>query len=237
LLLISGFAACSRSAQDRPSPTPAAYAPQIDPADFVAVIDNPYLPLAPGTRWVYEAKTEDGLERLVVEVTSDNKVINGVNCVVVRDTVTLDGVITEDTLDWYAQDNEGNVWYFGEDTKEYEDGKVASTEGSWEAGVDGAKPGIAMKAHPRPGDSYRQEYYQGEAEDMAKVLRLGESAKVPFGSFTDVLVTEDTTPLEPEVIEHKYYALDVGLVLEVTVSDGERVELVELSRAGSVKAS
>ena len=121
-----------------------------------------------------------------------------------------DGNLTEKTFDYYAQDKKGNVWYFGEDTKEYENGKVVSTKGSWEAGVDGAKPGFIMQADPKVGETYRQEYYEGEAEDMAKVLSLSESVTVPYGSFDQVLVTKEWTPLEPGLVEHKYYAPGVG---------------------------
>jgi hypothetical protein len=134
----------------------------------------------------------------------------GVECVVVNDKAWENGKLIERTYDWHAQDKEGNVWYFGEDTKEYENGKVVSTKGSWEAGVDGAKPGIIMQAHPKVGQSYRQEYYKGEAEDMAKVINLNESVTVPYGSFDHVLVTKEWTPLEPSYAEHKYYAPGVG---------------------------
>jgi hypothetical protein len=165
----------------------------------------------------------------VVVVTGDTKDILGVPCVVVRDTVTLDGEVIEDTFDWFAQDADGNVWYFGEDTKEYEDGEVVTTEGSWEAGVDGAEPGIVMEADPQVGDRYRQEFYEGHAEDMATVLSLDETADVPYGSYEDVLMTEDTTPLEPDVLERKFYARGVGVVLEVDVNGGgEREELVSV---------
>jgi hypothetical protein len=205
------------------------YAPTIDPADFSATVDHPYLPMTPGSRWVYEGETEDGLERIEVVVTDEVREVMGVTAVVVRDTETLDGEVIEDTFDWFAQDRDGNVWYFGEDTTEFEDGEAVSTAGSWEAGVDGALPGIVMLADPAVGDAYRQEFYAGEAEDMGEVLRLGESVTVPAGAFDDVVVTEDWTPLEPEVVEEKSYAPGVGLVLEEKVSggDGERVELVE----------
>jgi hypothetical protein len=135
-----------------------------------------------------------------------------VKCVVVNDKAWKNGKLIEQTYDWHAQDKEGNVWYFGEDTKEYKNGKVTSTKGSWEAGVDGAKPGIIMEAHPKVGQSYRQEYYEGEAEDMAKVQSLNESLTVPYGSFDHVLVTKEWTPLEPSYHEHKYYARGVGQV-------------------------
>jgi hypothetical protein len=180
-------------------------------------------------RWVYESETEDGLERIVVEVTDDTRVVMGVETVVVRDTVTLDGEVIEDTYDWFAQDDDGNVWYFGEDTTAFEDGEE-STEGSWEAGVDGAHPGIVMFADPEPGDPYYQEFYEGEAEDMGQVLETGKHVSVPAGEFDDVVVTKDWTPLEPDVVENKYYAPGVGVVLEIHVEGGdERVELVEFS--------
>src|SRR3954462_2004891 len=132
------------------------------------------------------------------------------------------GKLIEKTFNYYAQDKKGNVWYFGEDTREYKNGKVTSTKGSWEAGVDGAKPGIIMQAHPKVAQSYRQEYYKGEAEDMAKVLSLNESVTVPYGSFDRVLKTKEWTPLEPSYVEHKYYAPGVGQVY------GGGLELVDV---------
>ena len=208
--------------------TDVRYAPVIIPSDFVTGVNNTYFPLAPGTRWVYETKTEDGTERDVVEVTNGTKLVMGVTCVEVKDTVSIGGAVIEDTLDWYAQDVHGNVWYFGEDSKEYEGGKVVSTGGSWEAGVGGAKPGIIMLADPEVGLSYHQEHLEGEAEDMAQVLSLDATAIVPHGSYAHVLQTREWTPLEPKVAEEKYYAAGLGCVLEVAVRDGgERTELVE----------
>jgi len=204
------------------------YDPVINPADFVAQIDNQYLPLTPGTTLIYEGEIEDGMERIEVEVTHETKDILGVTCIVVRDTVRVDGELVEDTYDWFAQDKDGNVWYFGEDSKEYEDGEV-DPAGSWEAGVDGAKPGIIMKASPQVGDAYRQEYYEDEAEDMAEVLSLNESVSVAYGLFDNCLQTQEWTPLEPDVVENKYYAPGIGVVLEVTVvGESERVELIEV---------
>jgi hypothetical protein len=206
------------------------YAPTIDPADFVAVIDNPYLPLAPGARWVYETTTASGTERNVVEVTNQTRAIMGVTTVVVHDTVAVGGVITEDTFDWYAQDQAGNVWYFGEDTREFEHGIAVSAKGSWEGGIDGAQPGIVMKAAPAVGDRYRQEYDAGNAEDKAKVLSLDATVTVPFGRFDGVLVTRDYSPLEPTQIEHKSYARGIGVVREELVMGGtEHSVLVEYS--------
>ncbi len=205
------------------------YDPVINPADFVAQINNQYLPMSPGTTFIYDGESEDGKEKIEVNVTHETKEILGVTCVVVRDRVWIDGELVEDTFDWFAQDKDGNVWYFGEDSKEYEGGKVVSTEGSWEAGVDGAKPGIIMKGNPQVGDAYRQEYYEDEAEDMAEVLSLNESISVPYGSFENCLKTQEWTPLEPDVVENKYYAPGVGVVLEVAVEgESERIELVEV---------
>lgn len=205
------------------------YRPRIDPDEFVGVIDNPYLPLPPGTTLVYRGVSEGEQELVEVSVTDQTKEIMGVTATVVRDQVFVDGELAEDTFDWFAQDRNGNVWYLGEDTREYENGEVVSTEGSWEAGVDGAQPGIVMLGAPRVGDSYRQEFYAGEAEDMATVLDLDESCVVPFGSFDHVLLTEDRTPLEPKIVEHKFYAPGVGVVLEQRVRGGREVlKLVEV---------
>jgi len=206
-----------------PDPT---YNPSINPADFVAAVNNPLLPLVSGTRYVYQG----GEETIEVTVTNDSKEILGVTTIVVHDVVSVDDEIIEDTYDWYAQDKAGNVWYFGEDTKEYEGGKVVSTEGSWEAGVDGAKPGIVMHATQPPiGIPYRQEYYACEAEDMAEVVSLSESVIVPYGSFDNCLQTREFTPLEPDVNEYKSYAPGVGLMLEVDIKSGARTELIEIT--------
>jgi len=216
------------AAPPTPSLVPTVLA--VDPANFVAVVDNPYFALTPGTMMIFEGTSSEGSERVETYVTQDTKRILGVDCVVVRDRVLVDGELVEETLDWYAQDKSGNVWYFGEDSKDYEAGAVVSTKGSWEAGVDGAIAGIIMEANPQVGDTYRQEYYAGEAEDMAKVVTLSESATVPYGSFDNLLMTEEWTPLEPGIVEQKYYAAGVGLVLEVLVQGGSgRVELVAVT--------
>jgi hypothetical protein len=215
----------------------ASYTPEIDPSDFVKEIDNPYFPLEPGTTWVYEGETPEGTERVEDTVLRETKRVMGVECVVLRDRVWLNGELIEDTVDWHAQDKEGNVWYFGEYTKEYENGKVVSTEGSFEAGEEGALPGIIMPADPKVGDSYRQEYYRGEAEDMAKVISLNgtgltDAVSTPYGSFNeDVLVTKDWNPLEPDILEHKYYAPGIGLIGETKVTGpAEKIELIDLKR-------
>jgi hypothetical protein len=195
--------------------------PSLDPAEFVAVIDNPYMPMPVGAHWRYEGESDGEVEVVDIAVTGDRKTIMGISAVVVRDTVTVDGELVEDTYDWFAQDADGNVWYLGEDSKDYEDGKVVSTEGSWEAGVDGALPGIVMPAAPKVGDAYRQEYYPGEAEDMMEIIEVGGHLAVTAGSFDDVVRTKDWSPLEPEVVEEKAYARGVGRIREAKVAGGE----------------
>jgi hypothetical protein len=183
-----------------------SYTPHIDPAEFTTKIDNEYFPMKPGTTFFYEGKGE----RDEMSVTHQTKKVMGVECVVVDDRAWEDGKLIEKTYDWFAQDKEGTVWYFGEDTKEYENGKVTSTNGSWEAGVDGAKPGIIMQAHPKVGQVYHQEYYPGEAMDMAKVLSLDASVRVSYGSYDHVIETKEWTPLQPVFYEKKYYVRGVG---------------------------
>ena len=211
----------------------------LDPADFTAGSDNPYFPLEPRRQWTYQETDETGASvRVVVTVTTQTrKIANGVEARVVRDTVTEDGELIEDTLDWYAQDGEGNVWYLGEETAEFENGELTTREGSFEAGVDGALPGIIMPAEPEVGISYRQEYYEGEAEDNGAVLALGQQADVAQGHFDDVLLTADSITIEPDVLEYKLYAPGVGLVLALGISGGGgREELVATKRVGAATA-
>jgi hypothetical protein len=229
LCVIAAAACGGDSAQSLPT---GADPVELDPTDFTTTIDNPYWPMAPGSRWVYRETDAEGAEqRVVVTATDRTKSILGIEARVVHDVVTEDGQVREDTYDWYAQDGDGNVWYLGEDTKEYEDGRLKSTEGSWQAGVDGAQPGILLPGRPKPGLGYRQEYKHGEAEDAAKVLSLDARAGVPYGSFRQLLLTEETTPLEPGLVEQKFYARGVGPVLAITVSGGsDRETLVRFER-------
>jgi hypothetical protein len=195
---------------------------ELDPAEFTTDIDNPYWPMKPGSRWVYrETDTEGTVQRVVVTVTSRTKQIaNGVEARVVRDVVSEDGEPVEITDDWYAQDADGNIWYLGEKTAEYENGKIVSRAGSFEAGVDGAQAGVIMPAEPEVRISYRQEYYAGEAEDEGTIVSLDEQVEVSFGRFERTLMTRDTNPLEPKVNEHKFYAEGVGPVLTLDISGG-----------------
>jgi hypothetical protein len=224
-------AACGGSAEPPIDPGDGGdYQVAVEPADFVMGIDNPLLPFTPGSTWVYESVGGEEVERIEVVVLEETRDVMGVASTVVRDTVTVDGELVEDTYDWYAQDTEGNVWYMGEETAEYENGEVISTAGAWEAGVDGALPGIVMQAEPSVGDAYRQEYYPGEAEDMAEVVRVGVDEELAGESFEDLVVIEEWTPLEPDVIEEKSYAAGVGVVLEEVIDGGNgRIELVSFT--------
>jgi len=223
LFIISSFAAAKEDEQGGSA--------DIDPADFVLQIDNEFFPLKPGTTFLYEGSKEGVPTSEEMYVTHETKQILGVTTTVVHHLAFEDGVLVEDTFDWYAQDNDGNVWYFGEDTKELdENGNVISTEGSWEAGMNGAQPGFIMKGDPKKGDRYNQEVAPGVAEDKAQVLSLDEEASVPYGSFDNVLLTKEWTPLERGVVEQKYYAEDVGFILSVMVKGGdERTELVRVT--------
>ena len=208
---------------------------RLNPADFTTRIDNAWWPMRPGSRWVYRETDPDGTkQKVVVTVTrKTRKIANGITARVVHDVVTEGSEFVEVTDDWYAQDRCGNVWYLGEATKEYENGKVVSTAGSFEAGVDGAQAGVIMPAKPRAGLEYRQEYYAGEAEDRAGVVSLSEQAEVPFGHFRKgkVLMTRDLNPLEPKILEFKFYARGIGPVLAIGVSGGsDREELLSFRK-------
>lgn len=209
----------------------ADYNPRINAADFVDMVDNKYYPLTPGTTFVYESDTEDGRERNEVAVTDETKEILGINCTVVHDRVWLEGDLIEETYDWYAQDREGNVWYLGEDSKSYENSEFVSAEGSWEAGKDGAMPGFIMKAVPQVGDSWRQEFLKGEAEDWGEIIALDESITVPAGSYQGCVRTRDWTPLEAGIEENKIYCPGAGVVLEeMTRGGSDKMLLVELNK-------
>jgi hypothetical protein len=230
---VPGAAASTSPPASELAPTHGPYNPSVDPANFVARIDNPYLPLKPGTGFHFKGvrgKTPQIDDEVVLRRT---KRILGIRCTVVRDTVSEHGHPIERTFDWYAQDKEGNVWYMGEASLELKRGRFVRASDSWESGVNGAKPGIIMPGHPRRGDAYRQEYYPpGEALDQARVVGLHGKVTVPYGSFTRVLVTLERSPLEPQT-EKKYYARGVGEVKEKVVKGHrEQFELVRVSRGG-----
>lgn len=202
------------------------------PSDFTARVDNPWFPLTPGTTYVYRGSDTGQPSRDVVTVTHRTKRVDGVPCVVIEDRLYLSGRLAERTTDWYSQDKQGNVWYFGEETANLdENGHVTSTWGSWEAGRDGARAGIFMPARPKVGQSFRQEFYQGHAEDHFEIVGLRASVHTPYVSSTRALLTKEWSPLEPGVIDHKLYVHGIGTVFELTVKGGsERNELVAVRR-------
>lgn len=203
-----------------------------DPANFSNPQANPYFPMSRGTLWTYHSTSKKGgPETNIVEVTRRTETILGVATTVVHDVVYLqDGSIAEDTFDWYAADDQGNVWYFGEDTKTYDHGKLLGTEGSWRAGQNGARPGIIFLAHPQVGDQYLQEDSPGVVADMARIISLDETVTVNGVTYTQVIETTEWTPIEPGHRAHKFYAPGAGTVLETSTREGgERVELVSIS--------
>lgn len=225
VFLLFGFAGCGDKKDDA-NPISAKddyYLPVIYPSNFVDSISNPYWPMTPGRTWKYEGTDNKVNETIDVEVLSETKTVMGVTCTVIRDRAYEDGSLVEDTQDWYAQDKQGHIWYMGEDVKNIEDGKVVDTKGSWEAGVDGAQPGIFMWANPFPGAPYRQEYYAGEAEDWGQVIDILDSVTINSGTYYNVVKVKEWTPLEPGLEEHNYYAPDVGLIKEEVVSGGSGI--------------
>jgi hypothetical protein len=213
--------------------TLALATPQFDPSNFVDRVDNPYFPLAPGSVWRYTGSKDGKRARDVVRVTAHRKTIEGVKATDVADRLYLNGKLEERTTDWYAQDKDGNVWYLGEATAELDTrGKVKSTEGSWQAGVNGAQPGIVMPAHPAVGQSGLMEYYKGHAEDHFKVLSTRARVTTPFMSTTRALRTKEWTPLEPGVVSVKYYVRGVGDVSEQDVKGGTETSRLVSFRKG-----
>ena len=213
------------------APIHGPYAPKIDPANFVTTIDNRYLPYKPGTRIHFEGVRGKTAQTDDEHVLRRTKLILGVRSTVVRDTVSEHGRAVERTDDWYAQDKQGNVWYMGEDSFELNSkGHFIKASDSWQSGVKGAKPGIIMPAHPRPGDAYRQEYYPpGKALDEARVLGHSGTVKVPYGTFKGALVTSEFSPLEPQT-EQKYYVTGIGEILErVVKGHHEEFKLVRVT--------
>ena len=204
----------------------------LHPTDFVARVDNPWFPLTPGSTWRYRGVDEDGHFRDVMHVTHRTKTILGVGATVVHDVVLRNGKPREVTSDWYAQDRNGNVWYFGENTRELNrHGQVTSREGSFRAGRDGARPGVLFPGAPRVGQTARQEYFKGHAEDQFEILDLDARVLTPYVSTRHAVRTKETSPLEPGVVDNKYYVRGVGDVKEVTVKGPkERLHLVAFHR-------
>lgn len=204
------------------------YHPKIDPANFQSEVNNPYFPLVPGTTYKFIEKRGKETSENEVTVTHDTKTILGITCIIVHDTVRQKGVVKEDTFDWYAQDKDGTVWYMGEDTKEFLGGNRVSTEGSWEAGKDGALPGIMMVKDPKPGEPFYQEYYAGHAEDMTEFIALNQSVTVPYGTFTGCIKTKEWSMLESGH-ENKWYCKGLGVVREESTAK-EVLTLVSVTK-------
>lgn len=218
------LAGCGGSENSQTSLPQGGEPVELNPNDFVAHIDNEYWPMAPGNRWVIlDNDLEGNTKRIEITVTKQKKRIMGIETTVIHDRVTEDGKLVENTFDWYAQDKNGALWYFGEDTTTFENGK-GNKAGSWTAGVDGAQPGVIIPGDPEVGMSYRQEYYAGKAEAAAKIVSLDEQVAVAAGKFKGVLMTKDWTPIDPDVLEHKFYAKGVGPVLIQGLSGGKAWE-------------
>ena len=208
------------------------YKPVIDPANFVPQVNNKYFTLKPGTKFTYKKQTTEGTGRVEIVVSNETKKVMGVTTTVVKDKVWLNDKVIEDTIDLYAQDKDGNVWYFGEAVNNYKDGKLQDHEGSWQAGVDGARPGIIMFKDPKPGITYRQEYYKGKAEDMGTVIAVGKKVTTPYGSFDDCLQTRDWSLIDKTINEYKYYCPNVAFMTvaeSATPSGGEKTELASIA--------
>lgn len=229
-LLLMTAAAVAASTQAAPAATTPHRLPP--PSDFVARVDNPWFPLLPGTVLTSKGESDGTPLTDVFTVTHRTKTILGIRATVVDDRGLSHGRVVERTRDWYAQDRAGNVWYLGEKTATYKrDGSVESRDGSWQAGVDGAVAGLFMPAHPKAGQSGRQEYYAGHAEDEFRILRRGHTVRTPAVSSRRALLVRETTPLEPGVIDNKVYVRGIGTVREQTVKGGdERLDLVSVRR-------
>jgi len=206
----------------------APYDPQVNSTDFSIVVDNPYMPFIQGRILVYEKHTAEGIERIEVSTLRDTAVIDNVECLAVREYETFNGVLVEESINWIAQHKNGDVWYFGEISKIYEDGFLETIEGSWRSGTENAKPGILMPGTPIAGKIYRQEFLLTVAEDIAEVVALNGTVTVPVGTFDDCVTTEEVSPIEPEDDMQKSYAPGVGLLQEVDMQNGGSLKLVQI---------
>lgn len=222
------FTACKK---DAVRVIDSSYNPDVSIAKFSnsTTVNNPYHPVAVGKKYIYQGQTTDGLERIEEKRLAGTKTILGITCIIVNFKAYLNGILIEEAFDWYAQDNIGNLWYFGEAVDNYNsNGTLKDHAGSWEAGVDGAKPGLIMPASPQVGMKYREEYYFNHAEDEAEILSIAEMVTIPYGSFTNCVKTKNYTALEPDLVENKYYAPGIGLVKEVNITDGTEIKLIAI---------
>jgi hypothetical protein len=209
----------------------SSYQPDINPAKFTnsTALTNPYFPAPIDKTYRYEGQSEDGTEAVEEKRQATSKTVDGIECVVIKFTAWLNGQLSEEADDWYAQDTSGTVWYFGEYVNNYDsNGQLINHDGSWEAGVDGAKPGIIMPANPTPGMQYREEYYFNEAEDQAEIVNVGLMVSIPYGNFTNVLETRNWSELEPDIVEQKFYAPGIGVIRELSPMESEELNLVSI---------
>lgn len=207
----------------------STYKPDVNPSKFTnsTNISNPYFPVTAGKKYIYEGQTQDGLEHIEEQRLNSTKTIMGITCIVVNFKAYLNGTLIEEAWDWYAQDDSGNVWYFGEAVDNYNtNGTLKDHAGSWEAGVDGAQPGTIMPANPQTGMAYREEYYFNHAEDEAEVTGTGLTVTIPLDTYNNCIKTRNWTDLEPDLNENKFYAPGIGLVKEENVTDNEEIRLI-----------
>ena len=236
LSLITIGALCISGCQKKESVTlrqadqAKVYEPDVDPADFSAstVITNRYFPLPPGKKYIYEGESEEGEERVEEVRLNETITIMGIECVVVNFKAFVEGELVEEAWDWYAQKNDGSVWYFGEAVDNYENGVLVDHDGAWKAGVEGALPGTIMLASPRNGVKYREEFLEGEAEDQAQIIHTGWNLSIDFGTFNDCIVTRNWTKLEPGLVEQKIYAPGVGLIREISHREKTQIDLIAI---------
>ena len=223
------FTACKKEKTVRQ--IDSSYNPNVSPGKFTSStnLSNPYFPFLAGKKYIFEGQTPDGLERIEEQRLATTKTILGITCVVVEFKAFLNGVLIEKAIDWYAQDTTGTVWYFGEAVDNYNaNGSLKDHAGSFEAGVDGAKPGTIMPANPQTGMSYREEYYFNNAEDRAEILATGQTVTIPYGTYTNCIKTRNWTELESTLNENKYFAPGIGLVKEVNIKDGSEIKLIAI---------
>ena len=209
----------------------SSYNPDVNPSKFKSStnVTNPFSPFTAGKKYIYEGQTKDGTERIVEQRLASTKTILGINCIVVNFKAYLDGTLIEEAIDWYAQDNLGNLWYFGEAVDNYNpNGSLKDHKGSWEAGVDGAKPGTIMPANPQTGMKYREEYYFNHAEDQAEILATAQTVTIPLGTYNNCIKTRNFTELEPTLNENKFHAPGIGLIKEVNVTDNTEINLIAI---------
>lgn len=228
-LALLSLTSCKK--QDTLRTMDTTYKPVILPANFTnsTHLTNPYALYTQGKKYIYQGQTAEGLERIEIERRVTTKLVNGINCIVVSDKVYKAAKLVEDTEDWYAQDNSGNVWYMGEYVTDYNpDGSIKDHKGSWEAGVDGAKPGYQMLANPKPGNAYRQEYAFNVAEDKAEVVEVGLTVTIPYGTFTNCIKIKELSDIIPNLLEYKFYAPGIGFIKTINVTDNEEVVLVAI---------